>query len=386
MLSRDAKIAKGSTTAALDEPSHDNPERAVEILTEAQVRAREQEKAQLIGFALAGTGQDRGPRARRGRPDELRASEYAEPEPSIAVEQDVNEVELVAPIQGVESDDEGVAALQATIDSLETLRKNREADKIESKRAFEAAERDLLAKRDEAQRELERRRQLEAQRAVRGHVAAMKAQAAGEIPADPADRRNAYHRTFITQVTPLLNSVKETQSGLTAFAKSTLPFLRTVAAVTENDVPISWQKIHRDAMLGLPIAAAKLIEEHRAYIDQAARVIRAAEQVLSQETISDDVDTRTRNNGLLRDLGYASNSVIEHVSQRAASIASSFAEARKNGAEFARKDEPIVIVLPKPDKGRELIRRGEHHKYDTPTPQPGPLDSLGIDTSIPPVI
>jgi hypothetical protein len=389
MLSKSDRIKKGSTTAALDESvDHDNPERTVEILTPAQVKAREQERAQLVGLALARQGQDGAPRARRGRPDELRATEY-EP-PADPGQDDPGAVELdpdpVAPIQGATTEDADVAEFQATIDSLATLRHNREIEKVESKKTFEAEEQRLLGERDRIQRGLERQRQLSAQRDVRAHVQALRNQAQAERPSDPADRRGDYHKTFLAKAAPLLTAVKATQVELAAFAKSTVPSLKSIAALGEDSVPVSWQQHHRTRLLALTGTAGKLVGEHSGFAAQAARAVSSAERLIAQEVIPDTADQRTRCNGLLRDLGYASSGVMEHLTSRADSIVAAFAQVRKDGEEFARKGEPILIVLNPPDRGRELLRRGEHRRYKEPKREPGVLDSLGIRADEPPRI
>jgi hypothetical protein len=389
MLSKSDRMKKGSTTAALDESvDHDSQIRPVETLTEAQIRAREQEKAQLAEFALARQGQDAGPRARRGKSrDDLAAQgDYVEPQAADDLVVSVID-EVVAPIQGTETDDEAVAAFQATIDALATLRRNREIEKVESKKSFEAEEQRLLAERDEVQRGLERKRQLSAQRDVKAHVQAVRNQAQAERPADPADRRGDYHKKFLAQAAPLLASVRATQTELAAFAKSTVPSLKSIAALSEDDVPVSWQHHHRTRLIGLAQTAGNLMGEYNSFVTQATRVVHAAERLLAQEMISDDVDQRTRCNGLLRDLGYAGQGVMDHLCTRADNIVSAFAQVRKDGEEFGRKGEPVVIVLNPPDLGREALRKG-HHRLFKPEPkrEPGPLDSLGIDAGVPPSI
>jgi hypothetical protein len=226
-------------------------------------------------------------------------------------------------------------AFSLVVDQLETLRRNRETEKVESKKQFEIQEQRLLAERDRVQRELERARQLEAQRGVKGHIAAMRAQAAGEIPADPADRRSVYHKKIIVQIEAAVSAVKDTQAGLTAFARTTLPSLTQIAALGENDIPISWQPHHRARLIGLAETAAKIVSEHRGYTEQAARVVRQAELLLAQTSIDgDDADVRTKVNTVLRDLGYAAQGVMLHLTTRADNVVSGFAQVRKDGDEF----------------------------------------------------
>jgi len=392
MLSKSDRVKKGSTTAALDEMNPDSQDRgpAVELSPAAIAYETQIKNVLLAELATKAEVGDGSPKARRGKPDELRASDYeSQSGPDVVGIEPAAELvdDDPATIHGQAPGEENVAALQETIDQLETLRKARELEKAETKKAFEAEEQRLLAVRDEIQRGLERARQLEAQRGVRGHIAQMRRDAQAEIPPAPADRRGAYHKAFLTQLMPLLDAVKTVQADLSTFAKSTLPFLKTVASMTASDVPASWMPHHRAGILGLTGSAAKLVEEHRAHVDQAARVVRVAEQLLAQDVIADDADQRTRGNGLLRDLGYASSGVIESITQRAGSIASSFDRLRSDGTEFALKAPGTITIIldpPKSDKGRVMIRRGEHHRYDEPKTQPGVLDSLGIDTSTPP--
>jgi hypothetical protein len=396
MLSREEKIRRGST-AALDEPANpDNPDRAVEVLTEAQVRARETEKAQLIALALAGQGGDTGPRARRGKPDELRGSDYEEQ--GAAFVDRVLAQEPVEP-EGAEGHPGEVVHHVAdendftrVVDELAALRKANEEDKVAAKKAFGIAEARLLAERDRVQRDLERARQAEARRGLSGQLAGLRAQAASEIPAEPMDRRSEYHRKIIVQIEAALVAVRDTQAGLTQFARTTLPSLKQIAALSENDVPVSWQQHHRARLLALAETAAKVAGEHRGFTDQCAGVVRRAELLLAQEFIDgEDADVRTKVNVLLREMGYAGNNVMEHLVPRADSLVSGFAQTRKDGDEFSRKsDGTIYITLdpPKKDPGRDALRKGRHRDFAErdPKPQPGPLDSLGIDTSRPPVI
>jgi hypothetical protein len=192
----------------------------------------------------------------------------------------------------------------------------------------------------------------------------------------------------VAQIGSALATVKDTQAGLTAFAKTTFPSLRQIAALGENDVPISWQPHHRARLIGLAQTAEKIVNEHRGDTEQCARVVRQAEMLLAAEHLDgDDADTRTKVNTLLRDLGYAGQGKVEAIVNRADNVVTGFAQVRKDGDEFKSRGT-VTITLTPPDKGRDALRRGRHHEFAERDPKPpaGPLESLGIRTDLPPTI
>jgi hypothetical protein len=391
MLSNSDRIRKGSTEAALAENNPDSQERGTVELSESAKRYEEVIKAALLAeLATKSEVGDGSPRARRGKSKDALAAQGDYEEPGVdfvdrVLVQEPAEPEAVVadPVAPVDP-----TTFSTVIDSLAELRRAREIEKAESKKVFEAEESRLLAERDKAQREMEQARQAEARRGLSGQIAAMRGQAASEIPADPADQRSDYHKKVVVQIETALATVKDTQAGLTAFAKTTLPSLRQIAALGENDVPLSWQAHHRARLLGLAQTAEKVISEHRGDTEQCARVVRQAEMLLTQEHLDgEDADVRTKVNGLLRDLGYAGQGKVEAIVNRADNVVTGFAQVRKDGDEF-KNPGTVTITLTPPDKGRDALRRGRHHEFAERDPKPpaGPLDSLGIDTSRPPII